>query len=532
MTRLLAVLIACATCLGCGATTTTAPPQTIRVNAQGAPATNYETAVPAGAAVLGSPGDAVQSIVEEALQASGRTLTPDPRLAQLAQLALDEVDRTGRVPPSAVIDLWAHHLGLFEPAPHVVLLGVGDLEQAREALHEDVASMLPRLAYTHWGAAAHEREGVRLLLVLSWRWAELEPIPSQLQPGETLHLRGTLLEGYADPELVVTTPDGSSRRAPAGKGRAVDHRTRLTATGHYRVELLATGEHGITVVANVPLAVGVAPLTSVDVPDESFALEPEDAEVALLDLINAERQRVGLPALQRHATLDDVARAHVRDMQESDFVGHTSPNTGPAAGRVERAGVRTRLVLENIGRGETPAKVHADLMRSPGHRANIISREATHVGIGVARDDHEGMAGYLATEVFVRLAQRIDLEAAPEASHEVIDAARKRRRLDALDEDATLTKIAAAAAKAFFREGVAQDVLARRTGAQAKAARPPYASMGALIVLVDSLDELAQVDALLDPKATAAGIGVAQGTRADTARDAIVVVVLLGYGES
>jgi hypothetical protein len=56
-----------------------------------------------------------------------------------------------------------------------------------------------------------------------------------------------------------------------------------------------------------------------------------------------------------------------------------------------------------------------------------------------------------------------------------------------------------------------------------------YAKLGALMTVVASVDEAATIDTLLDPAARALGLGLAQGTRADTYENAIAVVALIGY---
>ncbi|MBE7448064.1 MAG: CAP domain-containing protein [Kofleriaceae bacterium] len=83
----------------------------------------------------------------------------------------------------------------------------------------------------------------------------------------------------------------------------------------------------------------------------------------------------------------EVARAHSREMRVTGVVGHVSALTGSAADRVKVAGIRTGLVLENIARAYGIAEAQAGLMNSPGHRANLLSRAATHVGIGIELGD-------------------------------------------------------------------------------------------------------------------------------------------------
>jgi len=44
--------------------------------------------------------------------------------------------------------------------------------------------------------------------------------------------------------------------------------------------------------------------------------------------------------------------------------------------RAERAGIRSGLVLENVGRGPDAGSIHRGLEKSPGHRRNILYRNA------------------------------------------------------------------------------------------------------------------------------------------------------------
>ncbi len=108
-------------------------------------------------------------------------------------------------------------------------------------------------------------------------------------------------------------------------------------------------------------------------------------------LTNATRRENGLPPVVADGGLEQVARAHSQDMVQHDFVGHTSPTTGTAVQRVARAGYNSGLVLENIGRGYGAREIEEGLMQSPGHRANILNPDVTHVGIGVVAQQ-EGIA--------------------------------------------------------------------------------------------------------------------------------------------
>ena len=521
---------------GCASSTpaprTAGPVQ--RFVAQGAGAAAYQSQPPEGPGLLGPHALRVGRGLERAMASSGRTLEPDARLAQLAAWMIETLAPNGEPAPYEARELWARHLGLPEPSPHVLVLAGGDPATLEQHIEEDAGAALPKLRYTHYGAAtADGPTGAQVVRVLSWRWASLQPLPRSVPVGTTLRVRGTLIEGFGQPQLVVTDPSGQSRRLPAQQGAAYDAEIVASTPGALRVELLVSGERGPAPAIKVHVYVGMPPPSEVSVQSsggESVELDAEGFEVRLRELVEQERARAGVAKLTSEPRLVAIARAHGKDMREHGFVGHTSPTTGTAAERVARAGVRTALVLENVGRGYTPEEVHQSLLDSPGHRANVVSADATHVGIGAVVEREGGRAAYLATEIFVRLSTRIDVDDAPDELFERLNQVRARSKRRALKDDEALAEICAAAAAEFFTNPAAtQKALVAQISKQAGSRARGYTRLAAVMTLVSSLDEAAAIEALLDPAARAVGLGVAQGSRADTIENAIAVVAILAY---
>lgn len=123
---------------------------------------------------------------------------------------------------------------------------------------------------------------------------------------------------------------------------------------------------------------------------------PRDLERQIFKLTNEARRRNGLTALDPDERLAETARKHSDDMLRRDYFSHTSPDgqtvkdrlfDSPAVAKaISRAG-------ENIygGSGQdysdikTISRVIVDgWMSSPGHRANILSPNYTHLGVGVS----------------------------------------------------------------------------------------------------------------------------------------------------
>ncbi|MEV6091744.1 CAP domain-containing protein [Streptomyces cellulosae] len=125
-------------------------------------------------------------------------------------------------------------------------------------------------------------------------------------------------------------------------------------------------------------------------------LDRTEAEV--VELTNRERARAGLPPLSRDPLLTTAAQAHSADMVARDFYAHTAPDGGKPWDRAAAAGSRCRAVGENIACGQrSAAEVVRGWMNSPGHRANILKPEFTHIGVGFAGG---GRAGTYWTQLF------------------------------------------------------------------------------------------------------------------------------------
>lgn len=115
-------------------------------------------------------------------------------------------------------------------------------------------------------------------------------------------------------------------------------------------------------------------------------------------LTNAERARAGLRALAADPLLGAAAQGHSSDMVARAFYSHTSPDGSQPWDRAAAAGARRRAIGENIACGQrSPAEVVEGWMNSPGHRANILKADFTHIGIGFAGG---GQMGTYWTQLF------------------------------------------------------------------------------------------------------------------------------------
>lgn len=108
-----------------------------------------------------------------------------------------------------------------------------------------------------------------------------------------------------------------------------------------------------------------------------------DFATQVVKLVNAERAKAGLNALTSDALLDKVAVAKVKDMSNNNYFDHQSPTYGSPFDMMKQFGVTYSYAGENIAKGQkTPQEVVTAWMNSAGHRANILSKNFTHIGVG------------------------------------------------------------------------------------------------------------------------------------------------------
>ena len=128
-------------------------------------------------------------------------------------------------------------------------------------------------------------------------------------------------------------------------------------------------------------------------------------EAAIVDLTNDIRRRNGLAVLLVDGMCRDAARGHSADMLNRNYFSHTDPEGRTLKERLP-ANPATRQWGENIwtGRGYDPRqvrylaqKIMDGWMKSPGHRANILTPGYTHLGVGVMAKNQE----IKATQVFM-----------------------------------------------------------------------------------------------------------------------------------
>lgn len=131
----------------------------------------------------------------------------------------------------------------------------------------------------------------------------------------------------------------------------------------------------------------IYPGDKINIPTKDVQSSSFEGEV--VRLVNIERQTRGLAPLKEDWQLSRVARYKSQDMKDKGYFSHTSPTYGSPFQMMKSFGISYKSAGENIARGQsTPAAVVNAWMNSSGHRANILSKSFTHIGVGYVSGGH------------------------------------------------------------------------------------------------------------------------------------------------
>jgi uncharacterized protein YkwD len=273
------------------------------------------------------------------------------------------------------------------------------------------------------------------------------------------------------------------------------------------------GSKGALTLVFVAMALLAGPARATD--PEVLAMERR-----MWELLNTERNSRALPTLEFDEPLSAVARAHSLDMLTQEFFAHESPTTGTPFDRFFHASIRASATGENIARNDTVAAGHQRLMESPGHRANILSTDYDHVGIGIVR---QGNSLWM-TQNFAKLLKRVDVPTLPGRLVRAINSLRAKSRLQPLVPHPRLSVIAAQVATRMNNE---QRLLARLPGQLLESSGPPSRQFWSRVSLDETPRKALENRDFNRSKLNAVGIGVVENRSREKGLGMLWVVILL-----
>jgi uncharacterized protein YkwD len=129
-------------------------------------------------------------------------------------------------------------------------------------------------------------------------------------------------------------------------------------------------------------------------------LAQSDFQAQLLQMLNAERQKIGAPPLRISSQLAQAAQRHADDMAKNNFLSHEGSDGSTMESRIQETGYAFSAIAENVAGGQpTPESVIQTWLNSSGHRRNMLNPEYTEIGIGYATNSSSQYTHYW-TQVF------------------------------------------------------------------------------------------------------------------------------------
>lgn len=115
----------------------------------------------------------------------------------------------------------------------------------------------------------------------------------------------------------------------------------------------------------------------------------DNSDQAIIDQTNAERTQRGLNPLAVNVQLSNAAKMHAHNMASYGELSHelNIKGQGSLTDRLNVAGYQYRAAGENIAWNYQSQSVVEGWMNSSGHRRNILNKNFTEIGVGVAITD-------------------------------------------------------------------------------------------------------------------------------------------------
>jgi len=137
---------------------------------------------------------------------------------------------------------------------------------------------------------------------------------------------------------------------------------------------------------NFPMFLGigegyVAPVR-IPIPTSSLSPDPPDESRMIAD-VNRIRVAAGVPPLARDPKMAVMARAYAHDMGARRYFGHYNPEKQSLVDRFDMAGIAYQFAGENIAFVQSETEAMDGFLKSPDHRANILSPDYTRIGVGI-----------------------------------------------------------------------------------------------------------------------------------------------------
>lgn len=460
----------------------------------------------------------IEAEVKDMLAARGNQAQADSALGAAAGWGLREVHQS-RTLDTSRLEAAVRHFGFSGEALVVGVVATSDGSYLREFIESAPSNK----AINRYGIRVSPG-GKSVAVVLGRVEASFSPVKRLLEPGESVTLKGDVRGNQTGCQVYLTKPDGTVDSKKPCTGRSFDETFVLEQPGAYQLELMGNGADGPSILANLPLFVGV--------PEPAFetlqgtVTDPAQAEQRMLELLNRDRATAGAPPLRTDAELRTIALSHSEDMVDHNFFAHVSPSTGTPQDRFVRADLLMSDFGENIALGPTAEAAHQGLMNSPGHRMNMLNPRFTHVGIAAVSRSRD----MIVTLNFGRRPNAADVPTSTAQVESALTALRQAKGLGAVAVDPVYRAGAQAAANEVAAGGSKSDVdeaaaaAEQREVTRLRSSRPAGCSQ---VLPLLELSQLERIPLLLSPELKRLGIGTKTRT---TAKGTSLATVFISDG--
>lgn len=141
-------------------------------------------------------------------------------------------------------------------------------------------------------------------------------------------------------------------------------------------------------------------------PKETF--NPTLTDQNLLMLANQDRMKNGLTPFRESLKLQKAAEAKARDILEKDYFAHTSPAGLAPWDFIKHEGFAYTYAGENLAINYTSAyELENDFLKSPTHRANLLSPLFSEIGIAIINGSYRGNPAVITVQMFASPAKAV-----------------------------------------------------------------------------------------------------------------------------
>jgi len=122
---------------------------------------------------------------------------------------------------------------------------------------------------------------------------------------------------------------------------------------------------------------------------------------ALINLVNNEREELGVNSLKENPALSQAAYLKAQDMLEKDYFSHYSPDGVDPWYWFKKSGYNYQFAGENLAIGFLDSEeVHNGWMGSSSHQSNLLNPEYDEIGVAVMKGDFKGRETTVVVQLF------------------------------------------------------------------------------------------------------------------------------------